>query len=296
VTDRPAGPGRPGRLCGVVLAAGEGRRLRPLTLLRPKALCPVNRRPLLDWALERLGSVVGPGPDRIAVNVYHHADQVRAAAADRATVSDERAAVRTGAAADGALGTAGGLGALRDWVDGRDVVLTNVDAYLPGGLGALLPGWDGERCRLLCVRRPGHGDFGDLRYVGACLLPWRVVAGLLPRPSGLYEVTWREAAARGALDLVALDAWGAGATAVDAGTPRGYLRANLHASGGRNVVGEGAVVQGRIERCVVWDGAWVGRGEHLVEAVRAGTREAPVTVQPGHRPEPRAATPNRSQP
>ena len=293
MTDRPAGSGGTGGLCGVVLAAGEGRRLQPLTLLRPKALCPVDRRPLLDRALDRLEPVVGPGPDRIAVNAYHYADRVRTAVADRATVSDERAAARTGSGEAGALGTAGGLGALRDWVDGRDVVLTNVDAYLPGGLEALPAGWDGERCRLLCVRRPGHGDFGDLRYVGACLLPWRVVAGLLPRPSGLYEAVWRDAAARGALDLVDLGTWGTGAVAVDAGTPEGYLRANLHASGGRNVVGDGAVVQGRIERCVVWDGAWVGPGEHLVEAVRAGTREAPVTVRPAHRPGPRAATPNR---
>ena len=38
---------------GVVLAAGLGTRLRPLTHLRPKALCPVGGVPLLDLALER---------------------------------------------------------------------------------------------------------------------------------------------------------------------------------------------------------------------------------------------------
>ncbi len=269
----------PDGLCGIVLAAGEGRRLRPLTLRLPKALCPVNRRPLLDWALERLAGVVGSGPDRLAVNAYHLADLVLAELAGRATVSDERAADRAG---PGPLGTAGALAALRDWVAGRDVLVTNADAYLPGGLSGLSPGWDGERCRLLCERRPGHGDFGDLRYVGACLLPWRVVAGLEARPSGLYEVVWRAAAARGALDLVDLTDrtdLGGSSVAIDAGTPSGYLRANLHASGGRNVVGHGAVVEGRIERCVVWDGAWVGPGEHLVDAVRAGTRHAPVTVR-----------------
>jgi N-acetyl-alpha-D-muramate 1-phosphate uridylyltransferase len=209
---------------------------------------------------------------------------VLAEVGERATVSDERVAPRAGPG-EGPLGTAGALAALRDWVDGRDVLLTNADAYLPGGLTGLPPGWDGERCRLLCGRRPGHGDFGDLRYVGACLLPWPVVAGLEPRPSGLYEVIWRAAASRGRLDLVDLSDLSTGdgtaAVAIDAGTPAGYLGANLHASGGRSVVGDGAVVEGRIERCVVWDGAWVGPVEHLVDAVRAGTRHAPVTVAAG---------------
>jgi hypothetical protein len=271
--------GVPDGLGAIVLAAGEGRRLRPLTLQLPKALCPVNRRSLLDRALDGLAAVVGPGPDRLAVNAYHLADLVLADVAGRATVSDERVVARADPG-EGPLGTAGALAALRDWVGGRDVLVTNADAYLPGGLAGLLRGWDGERCRLLCERRPGHGDFGDLRYVGACLLPWSVVAGLVPRPSGLYEVVWRAAAGRGGLDLVELGALDTGevSVAIDAGTPSGYLRANLHASGGRNVVGDGAVVDGRIERCVVWDGAWVGPGEHLVDAVRAGTREAPVTL------------------
>jgi MurNAc alpha-1-phosphate uridylyltransferase len=44
-------------LCAIVLAAGAGTRLRPLTLLRPKALCPVGNRPLLDRALELVASV-----------------------------------------------------------------------------------------------------------------------------------------------------------------------------------------------------------------------------------------------
>ena len=49
-------------LVGVVLAAGEGRRLRPLTDLRPKPLCPVGNRALLDLALERVRPVVGASP------------------------------------------------------------------------------------------------------------------------------------------------------------------------------------------------------------------------------------------
>src|SRR5688500_9870847 len=51
---------------GVVLAAGEGRRLRPLTELLPKPLCPVANRPLFDIALERVRTVA----DLVAANVH----------------------------------------------------------------------------------------------------------------------------------------------------------------------------------------------------------------------------------
>ena len=57
----------PGGLVGVALAAGEGRRLRPLTDLRPKPLCPVGNEALLDQALARLSAVT----DALAVNLHH---------------------------------------------------------------------------------------------------------------------------------------------------------------------------------------------------------------------------------
>lgn len=260
-------------IAGVVLAAGLGTRLRPLTELRPKAMCPVGGRPLLEHALDRLTEHLGGGPGVLAVNAHHLPDQVVAGAAGRAHLSIEHSEL---------LGTAGALGRLREWIDHRHVLLTNADAYLTGGLDLLLDGadgdgWDGERCRLLCLRRPGTGDFGELRYVGACLLPARLVRGLEPVPSALNEVLWRREHERGALELVELDE-STGATALDCGTPADYLRANLHASGGDSVVGAGAVVDGELVRSVVWDGAYVGPGERLVEQVRAGTRHDPVTV------------------
>jgi N-acetyl-alpha-D-muramate 1-phosphate uridylyltransferase len=279
-------------VAGVVLAAGAGTRLRPLTLLRPKALCPVGGVPLLDHALDRLAPLTGTGADRVAVNAHHGADQVVAHLADRSvTVSVEAGQAR---------GTAGALGLLRHWLDGRDVVLTNADAYLPGGLGALTAGWDGERCRLLCVPVPGRGDFtaadgSALRYVGACVLPWRLVRGLAGTPSGLYEVMWRAETAAGRLDLVTPADVGAAGDAVDCGTPADYLGANLAAvrrAGGSvihhtavvrgrctsSVVGAGALVAGDVERCVVWDGAAVAPGERLVDVVRAAGPDGPVTV------------------
>jgi MurNAc alpha-1-phosphate uridylyltransferase len=267
---------REGPFAGVVLAAGAGTRLRPLTDLRAKALCPVGTVPLLDLALGRLVPLAGEGPDALAVNAHAFTAAVGAAVGGRAHVS-----VETGEA----LGTAGALGLLRPWIEGRDAAVTNADVYLPGGLLGFADaagGWDGKRSRLLCSAVDGPGDFPGvrpgLRYVGACLLPWTAVRALAAEPTGLFEVLWREQAGAGLLDLVALGEAGAGDIAIDCGTPADYLAANLHAGGGRSVVDPSAVVEGEVERSVVWDGAHVAAGERLVEVVRAGTRLHPVTV------------------
>ena len=245
-------------LATVVLAAGSGTRLRPLTDLRPKALCPVGNVPLVDLALAHAAAAGGSGPDAVAVNAHHHRDQLAAHLDGRVHLSVETEP----------LGTAGALGNLRDWIGGRDVLVLNADAWRRGGLEELLDGWGGVRQRLLVTRDPARGDFGDLRHTGAALLPWRTVAALRPEPSGLYEVAWR---GRTDLDLVTTRH-----EFRDCGTPAGYLDANLAASGGASVVGAGARVEGELVRSVVWPGAVVQRGERLVDAIRAGA----LTVRP----------------
>lgn len=262
------------RPAGVVLAAGAGTRARPLSLLRPKALFPVGGRPLLDLALDRLVPHLGTGPRHQAVNAHHLAEQVLAHVGGRAHVQVEQPE---------ALGTAGALGALAGWLAGRDALVLNADAYLAGAdpVATLLEGWDGVRSRLLVTpasdRRTDFTDHGGRWvYAGGCLLPGSALGALRAEPTGLYEALWRDQEAQGALDLVPFDG-----TAVDCGTPHDYLRANLHASGGHPVVGEGAVVLGRLVRTVVWDGAHVGPDEHLVDCVRAGTAAEPVTVPAG---------------
>jgi mannose-1-phosphate guanylyltransferase len=57
----------------VVLAAGLGTRLRPLTDTTPKCLVPVGGRPLLDIWLDALGEL---GAEEVLVNTHHLADQV----------------------------------------------------------------------------------------------------------------------------------------------------------------------------------------------------------------------------
>ncbi len=245
-----------GGLCAVLLAAGEGTRLRPLTALRPKALCPVDGVPLLDRAMARVAELGLSGPEQVAVNACHLAEQLVAHVGSRATLSVEKPP---------ALGTAGGVANLRDWIAGRAVLAVNADAYLAGADPVpLLDGWTGERMRLLVVADEQHGDYGNLRFAGMSLLPWRYVERLEPEPSELY-VPWRAAYRRGELELREYPG-----VFIDCGTPADYLAANLHASGGRNVIGAGATVLGTVTRGVVWPGGHVGPDEHLVDAIRAG--------------------------
>lgn len=235
-------------LVGVVLAAGRGTRLRPLSRLRPKALCPVGNVPLVDLALERVRPSVGA----VAVNLHHGRRALDAHLADDVHRSVE---------ASDPLGTAGALGQLRSWIDGRDALVVNADAWCPGTLEAFVEGWDGERVRLLLA---GDDDLQPNSGLAAALMPWPDIAELEPVPSGLYEVSWRAAQAAGRLEVVRHDG-----PFVDCGTPRQYLAANLLWSGGESVVEPGAEVEGSLDRCVVWSDARVHRHERLTCSIRA---------------------------
>jgi NDP-sugar pyrophosphorylase family protein len=279
----PAGnrraPGRTG-VCTVILAAGAGLRLRPLTDLRPKALCPVGNVALLDRALRRVAGAGFEGPRTVAVNAAHLADQIVAHAGERAHVSVER---------DGPLGTSGGVGHLKGWIDGRGALIGNADAYLadprrePGkDIAALLDGWSGEAVRMLTLPvLPGDtGGFSGRRFAGFSLLPWRYVRDLSPRDGSLVRTVWRPAEAAGELELI-----GYGGRYIDTGTPADYLKANLDAANGASlidpsatvtgrvtdsVVGPGATVHGDVTRCVIWPGAAVAATESLHDVTRAG--------------------------
>jgi NDP-sugar pyrophosphorylase family protein len=271
-----------GDVAAVILAAGEGRRLRPLTERLPKALCPVGNVALLDRALRR---VAGAGLHDVAVNAAYLADQIVRHVGNRAHVEVE---------ADGPLGTAGGLRNLRGWIDGRGVLVGNADAYLtdprrePGkDIAALLDGWTGTTVRMLTLPvLPGDtGGFSGRRFAGFSLIPWRYVQDLAAEPDGLARAVWRPAETNGELELI-----GYGGLYIDTGTPTDYLSANRDAANGSSlvdpsaivtgrvvdsVVGAGATVHGDVTGCVVWPGATVAAHETLRDAIRSG---ADVTV------------------
>jgi hypothetical protein len=316
----------------MVLAAGGGSRLAPLTIELPKPLCPVGGRALLDHALQRLAQPGLEGISDVVVNVHHHAAAIvdhlasldRPLAAPGSSPSTSSVAsgptsgpttgptswsgrrsdpVPTGAwpwprslgdatgpkhptqsgfgigpdhdpgteptsdrgrvwvshERDQALGTAGAIGNIRPWLDGRGVLVINADAWTAAPLSLVLDGWDGQTARVLVVGT----EFGPNAKVAGALVPWRDVVGLPDSPAGLYEHCWAGHAASGTLEVVTCDA-----RFVDCGSPADYLHANLLACAGSSSVDPTATVGGTITRCVVWPGAVVEPGEVLTDAVR----------------------------
>lgn len=256
-------------LAGIVLAAGAGRRLAPLTDVLTKALCPVGGEPLVDLAIERVVPLVGA----VAVNVHHGRERMEPHLRRRAdvTVSIE----------EQALGTAGGVARLRPWLDGRAAVVVNADGWTPASIAALTAGWDGSSVRVMVA---GDDELRDDSLVVGCVLPASRLALLDEHPSGLFETTWRPARDEDRLEVVRFDD-----VFIDCGTAADYLRANLAAvdrAGGsivadeadvgpdalieRSVVGPGARIEGRVVDSVVWAGQSVAADESLVRVIRAG--------------------------
>lgn len=143
----------------MVLAAGLGTRMRPITDTLPKCLVPVAGRTLLDRALDRVEEV---GVKTAVVNLHHHADQVRAHLAQRRrpeiVYSDET---------DALLETGGGLKKALPLLGADAFYACNSDViWLNGATPAFLrlaAAWDAEcmDALLLLVRSAGaHGYDG----------------------------------------------------------------------------------------------------------------------------------------
>ena len=96
------------RLKAVILAAGLGTRLAPLTTSVPKILVPLGGRPLL---LHQLSYLARNGVSHVAVNVHHHAEQVLGFLDQNELPVDVRVSHEPQL-----LGTAGALDPLRDFL------------------------------------------------------------------------------------------------------------------------------------------------------------------------------------
>jgi len=137
---------------GMVLAAGHGTRLKPLTDRLPKALVDVGGQPLLALVARRL---VGAGAAHLVVNTCSHADQVEAWLATHALGVE----VRISREAGEPLETGGGLLAARALFSGTCPVLVhNVDVLTDAPLAALVAehGARGGLATLAVMERPSR--------------------------------------------------------------------------------------------------------------------------------------------
>ncbi|MFN3583520.1 nucleotidyltransferase family protein [Phenylobacterium sp.] len=128
----------------MVLAAGLGTRMRPLTETLPKALVPVAGKPLIDHVLDRLREA---GIERAVVNVHHLADQMEAHLAGRKDleilISDERAEL---------LDSGGGIRRALPKLGSDPVMLANIDSL-----------WiEGERPALETLKAAWNPDLMDI--------------------------------------------------------------------------------------------------------------------------------------
>jgi MurNAc alpha-1-phosphate uridylyltransferase len=90
----------------LLLAAGRGERMRPLSDDTPKPLLLAGGRTLIDWQLDRL---VAAGLSDIVINLAHHAETIEAAVGDGTRFGARIRYSHEGASAEAALETLGGV-------------------------------------------------------------------------------------------------------------------------------------------------------------------------------------------
>jgi bifunctional UDP-N-acetylglucosamine pyrophosphorylase/glucosamine-1-phosphate N-acetyltransferase len=134
----------------VVLAAGEGTRIRPLSERRPKPMLPVADRPLVAHAA---AAAVDAGADELVVVVGYESAAVREYFGETYRGVDVSYAVQ-----EARDGTAGAVRAARSHLDGSFAVLNGDNLYDPGGVAALF-----DRAPSVgAVRVPDPSNYGVL--------------------------------------------------------------------------------------------------------------------------------------
>jgi len=231
----------------MILAAGLGKRMRPLTATRPKPLVEVAGQPLLDHVLDRLRSA---GIPRVIVNVHYLADAIEAHLRRKAGnldihISDER---------DLLLETGGGvLRALPLIPEDRFLIANSDNLWIDGPIDAirlLADRWDDSEMDSLLLLIPlarahchsGQGDFhmdpaGQIArrksgkvapfvFTGIQLVSKRLFEGELPEGPFSFNLLWDRAIAAGrAFGIVHQGLW------FDVGTPPAIAKTEALLSG-----------------------------------------------------------------
>lgn len=219
----------------MILAAGKGERMRPLTLHTPKPLLPVAGKPLIQWHIEALQRA---GLDRLVINHAWLGEQLEAAFGNGAAYGVQI----NWSPEDLPLETAGGILRALPLLGGEPFVLVNGDVWTDFDFSGLrLP--EGRLAHLVLVDNPAfkaRGDFllGEgvianpvteaeqgraLTYSGIAVLSPQLFDGLIDGPQPLAPLL-RAAAERG---LVSGERYAG--NWIDVGTPERLRQAEQHA-------------------------------------------------------------------
>jgi mannose-1-phosphate guanylyltransferase len=271
-----------GELDVLLLAAGFGTRLKPLTQQIPKALLPICGTPILDLQLDRLA-----GARRVVVNGHHLADALR----DHLSARPDHERLVFSHEPE-ILGTGGALAHARDLFYSDPVFVQNADALCAVPFHALVafhrahdfdatmlltrsplwPNVTAEADRVTSIT-PGRRVPGALTFTG-CHLVSRELIHRLPR--GVFHDirdTYLELIPEGRLGAFVWPAAGEG-TLVDIGTPAAYLDVHRACRDQARVTGFGHVdatarvgAHCRIAESVVLAGAVLAPGTRLRRAI-----------------------------
>jgi mannose-1-phosphate guanylyltransferase len=303
----------------MLLAAGFGQRLRPLSLLRPKPLFPVLNRSMLSHWLGRLWQA---GVKRVVVNAHYLADELLVALAQQRSVFGSLEIIHSPESE--ILGTGGGLKQAADFFD-RPFFVVNADIHTDIDLKLLAEAHLADVIRppatIALIDRPakatvsiGAGDQiigfrsprplpGEIKKLcgaGLMVLEPRVLTAL---PDGFSDIIEQLA---NFFPHGPAGYFCPGAAWTDMGTAEDYLALNrLLAQGGKFWGGvlvegsgkqpEGAFGQGfviaeegarislgaKICDCVLWKEASIGAGAWVTGAVVAGTVKPGAVIRGG---------------
>jgi NDP-sugar pyrophosphorylase family protein len=293
----------------MVLAAGHGSRMRPLSSVFPKPALPLPEGPVIASSI-RLA--VSCGARRLAVNTWHLAEIM-----ERELAGTLPAGVEAGVSREAELmGTAGGLALARERgllgdsgpilvLNGDSLLWLDVDRLLDHHRRsgdrvtlALLPHLDprrwsrvlvGDRDLVTAILSPGDPEPGEapFLYPGVMVLSREALQELPVEPGEIGELLWRPAMEENLLGGVVVSGhWR------EVGTPADYLSAAIFQLDGRSVVDPSATVSslsrlvqvfaGRdtrveqsavVKNSVVAEGAVVGREARVISSVLLGPIE-----------------------
>jgi len=271
----------------VILVGGEGTRLRPLTLDRPKAMLPIGGRPFLAHMLARLAAAgvkkvifaCGYLPDPIVAGFGDQHDGMALEYAVEPEPMDTAGAIRF---------------AIEGRLDGDPFFALNGDVLMEAPLGELMAFHRGRGARatvtLTEVADPSRYGlvltddegavtaFVEKPEPGAAVAvepPFWINAGAYVLDNWFAEMVPYlervniERAVFPKLVGNGLYAWRCSGYWNDIGTPESYLAANMHISGGATVLGDDAVIGdgATVERSVVHEGAVIGEDAVVSDSV-----------------------------